>query len=280
MLTWTGGAEIVGYDLNIAAVGAPQPPSLWVEWGERSNNLFDGIFFGCDGKIRVLFGEVDNGVNIHGDAAFSFEGGDFVLGLDPSVIHTYRFESLDGVVFRFSVDGQVFFEGTGASSIGRSDLQFGGFGSCSIDEVNEWDFVRYGTIGGGEQMVSVDPPPGNLTASEGAQFRSLVITFDQPAYLYNDDITLTTTGGTPPTIKATRRPDNSEPEVLEVFINGSLPPGQTTTFTFDTGTGPQSISYNRDQPEIPATSAWGVIAAALLALVVATIMLPRHNATR
>ena len=77
-----------------------------------------------------------------------------------------------------------------------------------------------------------------------------------------------TTGGTPPTISATRRPDNAPSEVLEVFIDGDLPRGETTTFTFDTGTGPQAIAYFRERPEVPATSVWGLVLLTLAALIV------------
>ena len=103
--------------------------------------------------------------------------------------------------------------------------------------------------------------------------------FDQPAFLYNDDISVSTTGGTPPTISATRRPDNSEPEVLEVFIDGRLPLGQTTTFTFDSGTGTQAIAYYRERPEIPATSLWGLGVLTLAALILGAAMFrPRLSA--
>ena len=160
---------------------------------------------------------------------------------------------------------------------------FGGEGSCGGFRPqpvrNEWDFVRHGTIGSGEQLVSSDPPSGNLTPAQANQLSSIILTFDQPAYLYIDDITVTTTGGTPPTIMATRRLDNGDPEVLEVVISGQPPPGETTTFTFDTGTGPQTIAYFRIQPEIPASSAWGLVAMALLAVVVGTAVLRRRQAT-
>ena len=64
-----------------------------------------------------------------------------------------------------------------------------------------------------------------------------------------------------------------------MFFDGALPRGETTTFTFDTGTGPQTIAYFRIQPEIPASSIWGLVAMALLAVVVGTVVLRRRQAT-
>ncbi len=48
------------------------------------------------------------------------------------------------------------------------------------------------------------------------------------------------------------------------------------TLTFDTGTGPQTISYTRIIPEIPATSSWGLVAVLVLGLTVGVVIL-RHR---
>ena len=66
-----------------------------------------------------------------------------------------------------------------------------------------------------------------------------------------------------PTVVATRRPDNAPPEVLEVVLNGGLPLGQTTTLSFDTGSGPQSIAYTRLPSDIPASYTRGLLVLAL-----------------
>jgi len=186
------------------------------------------------------------------------------------------------VNYTLAVDGAVFKVGSNAGTHPASYVQFSGEADCSAgadrpDPVrNEWDFIRYGTIESGEQLVAAAPPAGNLTPAQANQLSSIILTFDQPAYLYIDDITVATTGGTPPSVTATRRLDNGAPEVLEVVLHGPLPPGETTTFTFDTGTGPQSVSYFREQPEVPATSTWGLAAMLLLALTLGTILLRRR----
>ena len=214
---------------------------------------------------------------------FVFDGsGGSSAPLSPE-FHTYRFEGLDGSNYTLAVDGFIFKERVVDGAHFNTVYAFGGEGGCGGFRPqpvrNEWDFVRHGSIGSGEQLVSSDPPSGNLTPAQAHQLSSIILTFDQPAYLYIDDITVTTTGGTPPTIMATRRLDNGDPEVLEVVISGQPPPGETTTFTFDTGTGPQTIAYFRIQPEIPVSSTWGLVAMALLAVVVGTIVLRRRQAT-
>jgi hypothetical protein len=45
----------------------------------------------------------------------------------------------------------------------------GGLGGCDFfpNTVNEWDFVRYGTISYGEQIIASDPPGGEMGTSRG-----------------------------------------------------------------------------------------------------------------
>jgi len=214
------------------------------------------------------------------DAVLDNGGTDFVLDLLPK-FHTYRFESPDGESYTLAVDGVVFKANTTHASLVYSAVSFGGEGGCGEFRPqpvrNEWDYVRAGTLGSGEQLVSANPPAGNLTAAQANQLSSMILTFDQPTYLYVNDIAVTTTGGTPPTVTATRRLDNGAPEALEVVIHGPLPPGETTTFSFDTGAGPQSVSYFREQPEVLATSVSGLAAMGLLALVLGFFLLRGHR---
>jgi len=83
---------------------------------------------------------------MYGDAAISFSGSDFVRDSDIDEFHTYRFESLDGINYRISVDGLVFMGGV--DSTGPTDtpyLQLTSRGECDgfPNTLNEWDFVRY-----------------------------------------------------------------------------------------------------------------------------------------
>jgi len=265
VLRFINGGDLVQYSRIVALPGVTPPPSLWVEWNFRSNTRFSGAY-GCDAGIQIYYREMHQLVELYGDGAMSFDGIDHVLGLNPAEFHTYRFESADGVNFTIAVDGLVFISRGNNGGTNASFIDMRGAGTCLGDQIDEWDFVRYGTVSSGEQLLAIDPPPGILAAAEGAQFRILTLTFDRPTYLYRDEITVTTTGGTPPGIRATKRFDNGAPEVLRVVLATSLPPGETTTFTFDTGAGPQSISYFREQPEIPAASGWSVAAATLIAL--------------
>jgi len=280
VLEWGPMGSLVNYNHDIDPGPEDPPPTLWIEWRFRSNQPKPPTSSTCDARLSVHYFAISDSANMFQDATVDNEGGDFVFGLSPE-FHTYRFESPDGVNYTLAVDGSVFNVDSNAGTSPLSYIQFSGHADCAAgpdrpDPVrNEWDFVRYGTIESGEQLVAAAPPAGNLTPAQANQLSSIILMFDQPAYLYIDDITVATTGGTPPSVTATRRQDNGAPEVLEVVLHGPLPPGETTTFSFDTGNGPQSVSYFREQPEVPATSPWGLVLMLLLALTVGTIIVRR-----
>jgi hypothetical protein len=79
-------------------------------------------------------------------------------------------ESVDGVDYRLSVDGLAFVTDSGLGSNGYHYMAFGGFGGCIGDWIsdmrNEWDSVRYGTIGFGERIVGADPAAGVSRSTE------------------------------------------------------------------------------------------------------------------
>jgi len=280
VLEWGAMGDYVQSDHTISEDPEPAPESMWVEWRFRSNQPIPATSVTCDARVTIAYLDILEIVQMFQDAVLDSNGVNFVLGLSPD-FHTYRFESPDAESFTLAVDGVVFKTNTEHAALVITVVSFGGIGSCPGFRPqpvrNEWDYVRVGTLGSGEQLVSADPPAGNLTAAEGAQFHTFTITFDQPAYLYVNDISVSTTGGVAPTIVATRRPDNAPPDVLEVAIAGQLPPGETTTFTFDTGTGPQSVSYFREQPEVPATSPWGLVVMGGLAVVLGFFLLRRRQ---
>jgi len=278
VLEWGTMGDVVQYAHVISEDPQPAPKSMWVEWRFRSNQPVPATVISCDGRLNILYRDIAETVHLFQNAALDNNGINSVLGLYPD-FHTYRFESPDGVNYTLAVDGVVFKVDADDAGLLVTVVSFGGEGGCPGFRPqpvrNEWDFVRVGTLGSGEQLVSADPPAGNLTPAEANQLSSIVLTFDQPAYLYVNDITVTTTDGTPPAVRATRRLDNGAPEVLEVVLHGPLPPGETTTFTFDTGTGAQSVSYYRIQPGVPATSTWGLAAMLLGALILGTIIVRR-----
>lgn len=185
-------------------------------------------------------------LDIFGDTVISFEGGDFVTNLPNAEFRSYRFESLDGVTYCFYVDGATFTCGTKTGGDEYASLRLHGKGGCDLDllpTVNKWDFVRYGTISYGEQIIESDPPSGFLDARTSSPLDRFTVRYDQPNYAYVDEITVETTNGAPPTVTKTRRLDNGPPDVVEIVLNRPIPFGETTTFTFDDGVATNVIEF-------------------------------------
>jgi hypothetical protein len=220
---------------------------LWVEWRFRSNHPLGEIFFSCDAHLSVRYEGILDSIQMYGDAAISFSGDDYVRGLAIDEFHTYRFESLDGVRYTFSVDGLIFVRAFDYFGNGYHYLQFGGRGGCVSDQipnmVNEWDFIRFGTIAYGEQIVGSDPPRGFLDARKHASLDRFTVTFEQPNYVYLDEITVDVTGGVPPIVTQTRRLEDGSPKTVEIVLDRPIPMRQTTTFTFNDGEVVNLIEY-------------------------------------
>ncbi len=246
VLTWQDGGDNVNYHMRISTdAGVPPPPeTFWVEWNFRSDQVFNPVNRFSDGTFKVRYIKLFDLIEMFGNAVFSFEGGDFVLGLDTSEFHTYRFESFDGLNYTYYVDGQEIFSsiGQGSEPLGVF-LQFGGCACVDGNAVNEWDFVRYGTIGDGEAIVASDPPSGVINSNQFPDLDRFTITFDQPGYVFIDDVTVSTTGGGVPVVLQTRRLDNGDPETVQIVLDRPLSFGETTTFTFNTGGSPNTVSY-------------------------------------
>jgi len=222
---------------------------------------------------------------MYGDAAFSFSGDDWILGLELQSFHTFRFESLDGINYRVSADGVSFIIDDENSPNGSNSLQFSGEGACTNDSIpnhfNEWDFVRYGTIGTGEQVESTTPPSGALGPSGYTSFTSFLVTFDQPNYVYVDDITVSVTGGVAPVVTATRRTDTHDEHTVEIVLDRPLPPNELTTFTLTDGTSTTDIHYDfRTVPAaVPTMSAGGMLVFSI-ALLIAGCFVMRGRAAQ
>ena len=247
VLEWTGG-ESVNYTYIISndAGEPPLPPTLWVEWAFRSNHPIPPNFYSCDGTFATNYDHVYDLVRMFGDAVISFSGDHAVLGLDINEFHTYRFESLDGANYRFSVDGLVFVDAIDFKASGLAYLQMRGRGACVpnlLPTVNEWDFVRYGTISYGEQIVAAGPPQGFLDAREHAALDRFAVTFDSPNYVYLDEIGVDVTGSVAPVVTQTRRRDNDEPDTVEIVLDRPIARGETTRFTFDDGIAVNVVEY-------------------------------------
>jgi hypothetical protein len=195
----------------------------------------------------VKYDEVFDYVFMHGDAAIPASGSGAVLGLDLDAFHTYRFESINGARYWISVDGVVFTGGFQAQGNGYHYLQMIGRGACLSehfpDMVNEWDFVRYGTISYGEQIASTCPSYGFLDARHHAGLDRFTVTFEDPNYVYIDEITVETTGDIAPVVTQTRRLDNGSPETVEVVLDSPLPMGETTRFTFNDRVAVNVVEY-------------------------------------
>ena len=223
-------------------------PSLWIEWRFRSNHPIGPLFDSCDGEFVFSYEAILNLVFMYGDTVVSFSGGQGVTGLAIEDFHTYRFESLDGVFYRVSVDGLIFIDTWDIKIPGAASMSFRGNGGCNGDWIpdnkNEWDRVRYGTLGFGEQIVAADPPGGYLDPDEYAGLDRFAITFDSPNYVYIADITVEVSGGDTPVVTQTWRRDGAGPETLEIVLDRPIPAGEHTRFIMTDGVITNIVDYS------------------------------------
>ena len=239
VLRWPEAGGTATYNYMISEPPEPSPPSLWVEWRFRSNHPMGPYFYTCDAGFIVVYGEIGQSLFIYGDAVIPHEGSGGVRNLNIDEFHTYRFESVDGLNYWFSVDGEVFLVDSGNSQGERSLITFVGRGGCSSDQIpnkiNEWDHVRFGTISYGEQIVSSDPPAGFVNAREHAPLDRFTVTFDSANYVYIDEIGVNVTSGVRPVVIQTRRLDNGDPETVEIVLDRPIPFDASTKFLFNDG---------------------------------------------
>ncbi len=229
------GFDITYYDYEIARPPEPGPPTLWIEWRFRSNEPRPPHLYGCDGDFTIHYAGIDEVVYMHGDSAVSFSGDYWVGGLDIDEFHTYRFESLDGVHYWISVDGLVFIDRADDTGNGYHFFQFGGTGGCSAPppfQINEWDYMRFGTISSGEVVIATDPPSGFVDSELYPTLDRFAVTFESPNYVYIDEITIEVSGGSLPEVIRTWRRENDEPDTFEIVLDQPIPPGEHTRFLF------------------------------------------------
>ncbi len=243
ILHWDRPADPVNYHLTIE--DSTLSPILWVEWRFSSNRAIGPNFFTCDAAFSIHYNVIAEIVFMYGDMAISFSGDDFITGLEVDELHTYRFEIIDENYFNVSVDGVVFIQGFSNSSPFYF-LQMWGGGSCENfnNTINEWDFVRYGTISTGEKVITSDPPGGFLNANQFPSLDRFTVIYDQPNYAYIDDIAVEVSGGDIPNIIQTHRLDNGDPEVLEIVLDKPIPLNQATRFIFNDGETTNIVSYS------------------------------------
>lgn len=247
VLRWWKHAQLANYQIWIARPeDPPPPPTLWVEWRFRSNNPIPPFNDSCDANFKVKFGGMFEVVFLFANAAVSFSGDQFVIGLEPTDFHTFRYESLDGINYRIAVDGYIFIVDSDDDPNGKHSVAIRGGGGCDLSimpRVNEWDFVRYGTISDGEQIVSSDPPSGFVDARQHAELDRFTVTYESPNYAYIDDITVEVSGGDAPVVLQTRRRENDEPDTVEIVLDRSILMGETTRFIFNDGVAVNVIEY-------------------------------------
>ncbi len=247
VLQWPHVGDLVNYHLWIAESGEQAPHNLWVEWRFRSNHPFGYIFAGCDARMKIHFAGIHDVLYMYGDAVISSSGGRVWDGLDLTEFRTYRFESLDGVHYDIAIDGNVFQPGVDNQPNGVHYMQFGGSGGCLgawiPNMMNEWDFVRYGTIDAGEAIIASDPRRGLVSPLRQVYFDRFSVTFDSANYVYVDEIAVETTGGATPAVLKTRRLDNGEPDTVEIVLDRPIPLRGTTRSTFDDGTVENLVEF-------------------------------------
>lgn len=278
VLQWdSDGWEHAGYSHFMTEIEEVEVLPVWIEWRFRSNTPISLYSYTCDGFFSTSYRRVFDRVYIFADAVVSWSGDSFVLGLEPSEFHTFRFESPDGIQYRYSVDGFVFKEAQGFDVPRRSFWSMGGEGSCGLpgsgsqDTINEWDFIRYGTLDSGEPISSTDPPDGFLDPEFGAGLDRFQVTFDAPNYVYIRDITVETTGVVAPKVIATRRrepPDpfdvEDDPRIVEIILDRPLPLDQTTRFIIDDGEVTSVVRYTLRWADSNGDGAVDLFDAALL----------------
>ena len=242
------GGDYVNYSRMISGPGEEPPPTMWMEWRFRSNYSLPWSDVGCGGRAAVQFRNIVAWTWLHGNAVVDPGEANFIVGLLLNEFYTLRFESYDGSRHTWAVDGRVY-----ATFVdrppgpGSSIVQFGGSAACNRPDGttirNEWDFVRYGTLGNDEAVVSADPPQGVVDTNTYPDLDRFRVTFDRPGFVYVDDVTVATTGGDVPIVLWVRRPDGGEPDTVEIVLDRAIPFAQTTTFTFNTGGSPNTVEY-------------------------------------
>lgn len=271
--TWPVEGDRYSYARIFAQAPVDPPPTLWIEWHFRSNFPLGPIFDACDARMSLLYRDIHDSVEMYGDAAIRFGGFDRVTGLDLPAFHSYRFESRDGIHYTVAVDGTVFVDDQDDGHWPVHLVDFGGRGGCLGDWIpnmtNEWDFIRYGTVGFGERIIAVEPAAGFLDPPANINVTRFTATFEAPNYAHVDDITVEVTCDSspecpePPIVIATKRLDNGPPEVLQVMLDRPLPPGERTTFTFreNNPNAPDvlnTVAYTFQRGDVNADGRWNL----------------------
>jgi len=284
VLRWDTGSRLISYYYWISRPGdpPPPPPPFWVEWAFRSDTPFNFRNEGCDGGFQVSYKEVFDFLSLLGDAVSSSSADHIWTDLPLYEFRTFRFESPDGVNYCFFVDGRMFLCATDHQGNGYHYLIITGVGLCDVAELpttNEWDFVRYGRVSFGEEIVASDPPRGYVDTREHPLLDSFTVNFDEPNYVFIDEISVEVIGtkalrheGTEdkrrnsetsksqnktgddsfsipnsafdiPSVVATRRLDNGPPETVEIVLDRAIAYNATTRFTFNDGVAVQTIEF-------------------------------------
>ena len=95
----------------------------------------------------------------------------------------------------------------------------------------------------GERIVDTDPPSGFVSSAVLSSLDTFTVTYNAANYVYLDQITVTSTGGIPPTVTAVRRRELDEPDTVEIVLDQPPPSGQITRFIFDDGEAINIIEF-------------------------------------
>ncbi len=240
-----GGNGSYNLHFRVTSVDDDPPPTFWVEWRHRSNQLLPPTSSTCNAHFVVAHNTIFESVYCFSDAVFT-HGGDGVTGLTTDEFHTYRYESPDAAAYWFSVDGFVFTQSVGYKGPFGVYLQFGNVGGCfgaTFPVTNEFDFVRFGTIAYGERVIATDPPSGFVDASIHPTLDRFAVTFDEANYVYIDEVSVGVTGGIAPVVTQTRRRESDEPDTVEIVLDRPIPHGESTRFTFFDGVATNIVEY-------------------------------------
>lgn len=201
VLSWgpPGGERHVNYTMIISDPPASPPdPPFWAEWRFASNfPATNG--FNDDGGFDTAYFAVGTTLNIYGDSIFTFFGDKYVTGLELNAFRTFRIEATNQTDYCIWYDGILFTcDSGGQTNFGAAVIKMYGFGgddpNFSWPLINRWDFVRYGRATIGETVVASDPPSGVLDAAQHSILDRFTVTFDQPNYVYVNDVTVEVIG--------------------------------------------------------------------------------------
>jgi len=226
--------------------GLPWPSNVWAEVGHRTDHAFPGGDPGCNVFLSIGYAHSATWVGLFSNRAINDSGNFFLASLPMDEFHAVRFESPDEYHFAYSANGKNFWNSYGEKQTGTFFFQLIGLGGCGLaylPATNEWDYFRYGTLSYGEDVIASEPTMGHINARAVGPLTRFTVAFDEPNFIFVNQISVEASAGSTPAVQWTRRCDTCGPETVEVVLTQPIPIAATTTFTFDDGVAQNIVDY-------------------------------------